>query len=244
MYPASVATKRAGTRTKLQDLERALGVRFKNHALLRQAVTHSSFLNEHPDEQLADYERLEFLGDAFLGWVVADELLKRYPSFMEGDLTRARASLVRGTTLAEIARELGAGKHLILGAGEEATGGRERGSSLAAVLEALVGAVLLDRGEKEARRLVLDWLGNAMGSLGPGGAPRDAKSSLQEACQRLGLPLPVYETIAEEGSSHAKRFTVRVMVDGEPRGDGEGNRKADAEQAAAADALTGFENES
>ncbi len=232
------------TASQLNDLERALGVRFKDRALLQQAVIHRSYLNEHPDEQVDDYERLEFLGDAFLGWVVATELFRRYPSFAEGDLTRARASLVRGTTLARIAEDLGIGKHMVLGSGEEATGGRERRTNLAAVLEALLGAVLLDRGDDEAHRLILDWLGDAMSSLDPRGAPRDAKSSLQEACQQRGLALPIYEVTGEEGPPHDKRFTVQVIVDGTPRGTGVGRRKAEAEQAAAEDALASLENES
>ena len=239
-----VANERQAETADLHDLEKALGVRFKNRALLQQAVVHRSYLNEHADEQLDDYERLEFLGDAFLGWVIANELFNRYPTFTEGDLTRARASLVRGTTLARIAADLGVGKHMILGSGEEATGGRERRTNLAAVLEALLGAVLLDRGDKGARRLILDWLGPPMDQLDPRGAPRDAKSSLQEVCQQRGLGLPVYEVVNEEGPSHNKRFTVNVMVGGTQRGTGEGKRKAEAEQAAAADALATVENES
>lgn len=228
----------------LDDLETTLGVRFKDRSLLQQAVVHRSYPPEHADEQVGDYERLEFLGDAFLGWVVANELFNRYPTFTEGDLTRTRASLVRGTTLAQIAGELGVGKHMILGTGEGVTGGRERQTNLAAVLEALLGAVLLDRGDKAARRLILDWLGQAMSDLDPGGAPRDAKSSLQEACQQRRLGLPVYEVTNEEGPSQNKRFTVRVIVDGSPRGTGEGKRKAEAEQAAAQDALARFKDES
>ncbi|MEE8518596.1 MAG: ribonuclease III, partial [Dehalococcoidia bacterium] len=188
------------------------------------------------DFDLGDYERLEYLGDAFLGWVVADELYARYPGFGEGDLTRARASLVNGKTLAEVAARLNLGRFLWLGQGEEASGGRERRSTLAAVVEAVVGAVLLDRGEKQARRLVLKWLGERLNKLDDAGAPRDAKSSLQEMAQQNALPLPTYEVLSETGPAHAKTFTVRVLVDGVERGRGSGPRKADAEQAAAAQA--------
>ena len=208
-------------------------MRFKERALLRQAVVHRSFLNEQPDVEMESYERLEYLGDAFLGWVAADELYKRYPHFDEGHLTRSRAALVRGTTLAEIAREIGVGSYLYMGQGEDETGGRERRSVLAAVAEAIVGAVLLDRGEKAAKALVLRWISPRMDALGTSGAPRDAKRALQELCQQRGLPLPVYELLTEEGPSHAKHFVVRVIVDGDPLAQGEGGRKADAEQMAA-----------
>jgi ribonuclease-3 len=218
-------------------LERTLGVRLKNKSLLRQAFVHRSYLNEHPESGLESYERLEYLGDAFLGWVIADELYRRYPGYSEGDMTRARAALVRGTTLAEIARRLDAGSFLALGDGEEATGGCDRRSTLAAVVESILGAVLLDRGEKAARALVVRWLGDLLDALPEsGGALRDAKSALQELVQRHGLPLPVYEVLDEEGPAHAKLFTVRVSVDGQALGEGEGRRKAEAEQSAAADA--------
>ena len=218
-------------------------MRFKQRALLRQAVVHRSFLNEQQGisepqgEPLQSYERLEYLGDAFLGWVVAHELFRRWPAFSEGELTRARASLVQGRTLAPIARDIGLGAYLELGQGEAGSGGRERASNLAAAFEAVVGAVLMDRGEKAARRLVLRYLGTAMDAFAPSGVPRDAKSALQELTQRLGLPLPAYELLDASGPPHARRFTVRVLVDGAPRGEGTGGRKADAEQAAAAIAL-------
>ena len=223
--------------TGVRALQRTLGLRFNDPGLLRQALTHRSLLNEHPEEPAEDYERLEYLGDAFLGWVVADELFRRCPGYSEGDLTRARVSLVRGETLAQIARQIDAGAHLIMGAGEERTGGRDRRATLAAVLEALIGAVLLDRGEAAARKLVLGWLGPRLDAIDPAGAPRDAKSALQEACQHQGLPLPAYETIDEQGLSHDKHFVVRVRVGGVEQGVGEGGRKVEAEQAAAAQAL-------
>ncbi|MDA1173047.1 MAG: ribonuclease III [Chloroflexi bacterium] len=221
----------------LETLQNAIGVQFQNTALLEQALTHRSYLNEHPGEGFADYERLEYLGDAFLGWVIADELYRRHPGFTEGDLTRGRAALVRGATLAEIARSFDAGTYLTMGSGEEATGGRDRRATLAAIVEALIGAVLLDQGDREARELVLRWLGPKLDAIDPTGAPRDAKSALQEAAQRTGIPVPVYELVREEGPSHNKTFEVRVLFDGEERGRGEGRRKVDAEQAAAAQAL-------
>jgi ribonuclease-3 len=221
-------------------MAKAIGVRFKDPGLLQQALTHRSYLNEHPDEPAEDYERLEYLGDAFLGWVVADELFAKHPSFTEGDLTRARVGLVRGETLAQIARTFDAGAYLIMGAGEERTGGRDHRQTLAAVLEALIGAVLTDQGEATARKLVLRWLAPYLREIDPTGAPRDAKSALQEACQHQGLPLPVYETIDEQGPAHDKHFRIQVLIDGVERGVGEGGRKVEAEQAAAAQALAGM----
>ena len=247
--PAAGGKTKAGGGPDWAALERVLGVRFKDRALLRQALVHRSILNEQRaqnppqaaddpgGEPLESYERLEYLGDAFLGWVVAHELFVRWPAFSEGELTRARASLVQGRTLAGIARGIGLGAYLRLGQGEGSTGGRERTSNLAAVFEAVVGAVLMDRGEKAARALVMRHLGAPMDAIAPSGVPRDAKSAFQELTQRLGLPLPAYELLTADGPPHARRFTVRVLVDGVPRGEGTGARKADAEQAAAAIAL-------
>ena len=218
-------------------LERTLGVRFNERGLLHQALVHRSFLNEHGDRALASYDRLEYLGDAFLGWVAAAELYRLYPHYDEGELTRARASLVRGETLADIARSLGLGAHLLLGQGEEASGGRDRTRNLAAALEAVIGAVLLDQGEEAARSVVLQWLNPRIRAMGDTGAERDAKSALQEFLQGQGLPLPVYETVSDSGEPHDERFAVRVLVDGCAMGKGTGRRIADAEQAAAREAL-------
>ncbi len=218
-------------------LQRAIGVKFENTGLLKQALTHRSYLNEHPGEGFEDYERLEYLGDAFLGWVIADEIYRRHPAFTEGDLTRGRAALVRGATLAQVARSFHAGTYITMGSGEEGTGGRERRGTLAAIVESLIGAVLLDKGDKVARELVLRWLGPKIEAMDPAGAPRDAKSALQETCQRKGLPSPTYELVDEEGPSHNMTFEVRVLIDGEIHGHGKGRRKVDAEQAAAAEAL-------
>ena len=238
---SSISQRRESAEPDWAALERTIGIRFKERSLLRQAAVHRSFLNEHSGEGWESYERLEFLGDAFLGWVVAHELYVMYPGFDEGALTRARAALVMGATLADVAGELRLGSYLYLGQGEEATGGRSRQTTLAAALEALIGAVLIDRGERAARRLVLRWLGQRIADIGPVGAARDAKTALQELTQKAGLPLPAYELIAEEGPPHARRYTVRVLVDDAPRGEGSGRRKAEAEQTAAAQAIRSLE---
>lgn len=218
-------------------LERTLGVRFNERGLLAQALVHRSFLNEQDDHALASYDRLEYLGDAFLGWVVAAELYRRYPSYDEGELTRARAALVRGETLAEVARSLALGDYLLLGQGEDASGGRDRTRNLAAAVEAVIGATLLDQGEGAAHSLVLRWLGPRIEAMGEAGAERDAKSSLQEFLQARGLPLPSYETLGDAGASQGGTFVVRVLIDGRALGEGAGRRRADAEQAAAHEAL-------
>ena len=218
-------------------LERSLGVRFKERALLRQAAAHRSFLNERPGLGWESNERLEYLGDAFLAWAVAQEVYSRCLGCSEGDLTRARAAMVSGKSLAAVARTVGLGAYLYLGEGEESTGGRERPSILAAGLEAVLAAVVLDRGTAAGRRLVLRWLGPQLERVTAGAVPRDAKSALQEHAQRQGLPLPAYEVVEEEGPSHNRRYRVRVSVGGRNAGEGEGRRKRDAEQAAAAEAL-------
>ncbi len=231
--------KRSGTPgdDPVRDLERALDVKFKERSLLQQAVVHRSFLNENPDSKLESYERLEFLGDAFLGLVAAEEVYRSHPEYTEGALTRARAFLVQGRTLAEVAGGLDLGRYLLMGQGEEATGGRQRRSNLAGVLEAVLGAALLDRGPAVARKLVLRWLAPYMERLDREGAPRDAKSALQELAQQRGLPLPQYRVVEETGPGHARSFTVQVSLEGRDLGEGRGRRKVDAEKAAAAVAL-------
>lgn len=221
----------------LAALERKLGVRFRERALLREALTHRSYLNEQANRKRSSYDRLEYLGDAFLGWVVAEELFARFPHFDEGDLTRARAALVRGPVLAEIADAIGLGDHLILGLGEDAGGGRGRPRNLAAALEAVLGAVLVDRGEKRARALVMGWLDDRIEAMGPERPARDAKSALQEALQQQGRPLPAYRVTRESGPPHARTFTVQAEIDGKIIGEGSGRSKSAAEQSAAQSAL-------
>ena len=242
--PASAGmTEGPGTTRASAALERTLGVRFNECGLLYEALVHRSFLNEQDDPSLASYDRLEYLGDAFLGWAAAAELYRLYPHYDEGELTRARASLVRGETLADIARSLGLGAHLLLGQGEEASGGRDRDRNLAGALEAVVGATLLDQGEETARSLVLRWLGPRIEAMGDSGAERDAKSALQEFLQGHGLPLPVYETVSDTGEPHDRTFSVRVLVDSRIMGAGTGRRRADAEQSAAQEALAALRGE-
>ncbi|MBI2873050.1 MAG: ribonuclease III [Chloroflexi bacterium] len=221
----------------LSRLEEKLGVRFRDKSVLQQALVHRSFLNEHPEWALGSNERLEFLGDAFIGLVVAEALYRNYPHYTEGQLTELRISLVRGETLAAVGGRLGIGEHLYLGRGERAAGGQERASNLAAAVEALVGATLVDRGYRAARALVLRLLKSELLQQRRRGVVRDAKSMLQELVQRCGLPAPRYRTVGVTGTPEGPRFTVEVLVGEATLGSGVGRRKVDAERQAAIRAL-------
>lgn len=225
---------------QLKRLEGALKIKFKDLTLLRQAVTHRSYVNEHPEIDTKDYERLEYLGDAFLGFVVAEELFVRYPEMQEGALTRARSLLVQGRTLAEIARTLDLGGYIYLGQGEEESGGRNRQANLAAALEAIIGATLISQGENTARNLIFALLEPRIKAIGETGAPRDPKSALQELAQKSGFALPTYRVVEEEGLSHDRRFIVEVWIGDKLAGQGRGRRKLEAEKTAAQQALLEF----
>ena len=215
-------------------LERRLGVRIRDRKLIDMALTHRSFAYEKGG--LETNERLEFLGDAVLGVIVTDALYKEYPALPEGDLAKMRAALVNMTILADVAREIGLGDAVMLGRGEAMTGGRTKPSILADTLEAVFGAVYLDRGIGEATRVILKlFLPRIRGQV-EGGTVQDYKTSLQElAAARIGN-LPEYR-ITESGPDHAKRFEATVFLAGEPHGTGDGRSKKEAEQAAAREAV-------
>ena len=221
-------------------LEEVLGTEFRDAGLLRLALVHSSYLNENPGEYPESNERLEFLGDAVLGVVVAEKLYAANPGWPEGRLTQARAALVQEATLAEAAQDIGLGKMLRMGRGEEAGGGRERPSNLSAGLEAVIGAVFLDQGYEVAREVVLRVLGERLSSLGEPEMSANPKSALQEAVQAAGLPSPSYRIVHEQGADHDRLFVAEVTVGDEVAGRGEGKRKSLAEQAAAMEALRGI----
>ncbi|MCY4578145.1 MAG: ribonuclease III [Chloroflexi bacterium] len=218
-------------------LEQRLGVTFCDKSLLTLALTHSSRLNESIDATSDCNERLEFLGDAVLGAAIAQELYARHPEQQEGVLTSMRSSIVRGETLADVARRLELGRHLLMGAGEVSTGGCERASNLAAAFEAIVGAVFLDQGYESARLFCLDKLGSHIASLNATPNPQHPKSALQELVQGKRLPAPKYRIIDTEGQPHAPTFTAEVVVDGAVLGTGTGRSKSLAEQEAAREAL-------
>ena len=218
-------------------LERELQITFRNRDLLKQALVHRSYLNERPEALQESNERLEFLGDALLSVVTAEALYHRYPKSTEGELTELRAALVRRESLAKIAQELHLGQYLYLGQGEKTSGGMDRTSNLAAVLEALVGAALVDGGYGAARELALRLLAPALEEADRQDAFRDAKSQLQEVVQRQGLPLPTYRIVETRGPEHQREFLVEVVVGDRVMGKGVGRRKSEAEKAAASEAL-------
>lgn len=210
---------------------------FRDPSLLRRALTHRSFANEHPEEALEDNERLEFLGDAVLDFVVAAFLYRRFPEMREGRLTSLRAALVRTETLASLASEFGIDRELRLGRGEEESGGRSRSPNLCAAFEAVIGALYLDQGLDAVRAWVEPILAPAVDQVLRAELDKDARSLLQEWSQaHLGLT-PVYRTVAAEGPDHAKAFTVQVSMGGQVYGEGSGRSKQAASQAAAEAAL-------
>ncbi len=223
------------------DLEKQLGVSFKDKGLLQQALVHSSFVNERPKEGTESNERMEFLGDAVLGLVVAHDLFATLPDMDEGSLTEQRTHLVRRDTLADAARRLGLGEALLLGRGEEGGGGRDRPTNLAHVYEAVVGAIYLDRGLEAASDFVRHSLSEELARVGNEPYPADAKSQLQEITQSRHQTTPHYHVTKAEGPDHARRFTVEVTVDGQTLGTGRGTSKQEAEKEAARQALTEIE---
>ena len=221
----------------LESVQQAMGVRFRDAALLRLSLTHSSYVNEHPQDAPASNERLEYLGDAFLGLVVARKLYLDHPDMSEGDLTEARASIVRGDSLSRCALDLGLGEHLLLGQGEEQTGGRTKPNNLACALEAVAGALYLDQGPEAAGAFVLRVLRPYLDAVVDRQVTQDPKSQLQETAQARGLGIPQYRTVSEWGPGHDPQFTVEVAVAGEALAQGSGRRKVDAERQAATAAL-------
>lgn len=221
----------------LPPLEAGIGVTFHNIELLRAALTHPSYANEHPEDGSATNERLEFLGDAVLGLIVAQELYTRFPAIQEGRLTEWRAQLVCGPTLARVAADvLALGPWLRLGRGEEQTGGRDRDGNLERAYEAIVGAIYLDAGLAAARGFVARTLADDLAALTGDPAVLNPKGALQQLAQdRYGRPQ--YVLLAAEGPEHARHFHVEVRVAGETMGSGGGANKQEAEKAAAREAL-------
>ncbi|MBI2846537.1 MAG: ribonuclease III [Chloroflexi bacterium] len=217
---------------------------FKNKDLLRQALVHSSYLNENPDLGLPSNEALEFLGDAILGFVVASRLYLDCPGFSEGQLTTARASVVAGKTLAKAAARLELGKHLYMGHGTEVAGGRDRERILAGALEALAGAVFLDSGLDAAERFILGTLGKEIKRAEAKDYQKDFKSRLQEEVQGKWRVTPEYIGVESAGGEYAWEFTVEVLAKDRVLGRGSGKTKREAEMEAAKAALENLEGRS
>ena len=221
----------------LENLQENLGYRFRDESLLRGALYHSSYANEHRNENIVSNERLEFLGDAVLGFVSAEFLYSRFPHAPEGELTRIRAALVREESLFEVAQALQLGECLMLGKGEESGGGRQRPSILADCTEAVFAAVYLDGGMDCARDLIHRVLLSKGDITVAESRRRDYKTELQELGQRKPHQVLRYELVGQSGPDHAKVFTVAVLLNGEPIGEGSGHSKKEAEQASARAAL-------
>ena len=218
------------------DFDRRLDLKFKNEALLCRGLTHRSYLNEHP-EALEDNERLEFLGDAVLDFLVGAWLYNRFPEMREGELTRLRSALVRTEQLAEFAGQHGFGAALRLGRGESQAGGRVRQVLLCAAFEAVIGALFIDQGFEAVQRFVEPLLEPVAEQIVANNRDMDAKSRLQELVQAQGLPAPLYHTIAASGPEHSKTFEIEVLVNGQVYGKGQGSSKQSAAQMAADAAL-------
>jgi ribonuclease-3 len=215
----------------INRLSKKIGYSFNQPTLLIQALTHRSAKGQHN-------ERLEFLGDSILGFVIAEALFEKFPKHDEGDLTRMRSSLVKGVTLAEIGRDFNLGEHLILGLGELKSGGHRRESILEDAIEAIIGAVYLDSGISQCKQLILTWFAQRLSLIKPGNEQKDPKTRLQEYLQGRKIPLPVYDVIDTSGQSHNQHFTVRCVtevVNTEVIAKGTSRRKA--EQAAAQEVL-------
>lgn len=212
-------------------LAQMLGCRIGHERLFARALTHRSAGGENN-------ERLEFLGDALLGFVVAEVLWERFPAADEGRLSRLRASLVKMESLARLARELGLGEYLHLGPGELRTGGSARDSILADALEAIFAAVYIDQGYAVAKQVILSAFGESLASLRDAEITKDPKTQLQELLQAHRRPLPDYDVVAITGSQHAQAFRVRcTLADGGQAAVGEGSSRRRAEQQAAQDML-------
>ncbi len=218
-------------------LEERLGYELQDRELLRSALTHKSFCNEHPEEVADHSERLEFLGDAVLDLVVSDWLLRSYPRWAEGELTRVRAELVSEASLAPLGEALGLGAHLRLGRGEEASGGRYKTSLLADAVEAVLGAVYRDGGLSAARQVVERLLADHLKRVVEDRIGTDFKTRLQEHLQALGAPLPSYHLLTSSGPEHQKVYTFEVRLEGRGIGTGRGRTKKAAQQQAAREAL-------
>jgi ribonuclease-3 len=218
-------------------LEERLGHRFADRGLAGRALTHPSFEHERSGAGEGDYQRLEFLGDAVLGMVLAEVLYRRFPDRSEGDLSRIRAGLADQDSLAAIARTAGLGTFIRLGRGEELSAGREKDSILSDVLEALIGAVHLDGGLTAARDLIERLFGDSLERPVAALKINDAKSELQELLSARQLPAPDYRLVEESGPPHCRLFRFQVLLGESVAGEGIGRSKKTAQQAAAVQAL-------
>lgn len=219
------------------ELEQRLGYNFRNRAFLDEALTHKSFHHEKPGQAPVYNERLEFLGDSVLGLVIVEYVFAYRSEFSESVMSKIKSFLVKGTVLSEIAKDISLGDYLRLGRGEDETGGRKKQSVLADALEAVFGAVYLDGGFDEVRRVILGLFGDRIPSVIESGQYHDYKTELQELSQNRWGMLPEYRLTAEEGDEHQKVFTVEVYIKGGLFGTGTGKSKKEAQTLAAKEAI-------
>jgi ribonuclease-3 len=231
-------------RDEFETLQHAIGYRFRDRGLVEHAMTHTSRANEDMSGGVRDNESLEFLGDAVLGFVIADVLFNEFPESDEGQKSKLKAMLVSTTTLARQAERLSLGDHLLLGRGEEKSGGRQKQALLADGYEALIAAIYLDGGVEHARAFIVREFAPLIADARRDGlAAQDYKSALQELLQGRNRALPDYRVIGTLGPDHQKLFQVQVVVDGEPLAEATGSSKKEAEQEAARAALEKLRSE-
>ena len=224
-------------RDEFEALQQTIGYRFRDRGLLEHAMTHTSRANEDVSGGVRDNESLEFLGDAVLGFLIADLLFNEFPEHDEGQKSKNKAAMVSTATLGRLAERLSLGDHLLLGRGEEKTGGRQKQALLADSYEALIAAIYLDGGIEHARAFVAREFAALVDEARVGAAGQDYKSALQELVQSRNEPLPEYRLIGTVGPDHRKLFQVEVVVNGGPVADATGTSKKEAEQEAARLAL-------
>lgn len=228
---------------KLKIFEKSTGYGFRNKSLLDQALTHKSYANEKNMERSSDNERLEFLGDSVLGVIISHTLYNECPEEDEGVLTRYKSQLVSGETLARIAKYIGIGEYILLGRGEEASGGRKHVSNLMCALEAIIGAIFLDGGLKASHSFIAKVFRPEIQLVKEGKGSKDYKSIFQQVVLKKFKTTPSYKIISEIGPDHKKHFIVEALVAGKRYGIGSGQNKKSAEQASAKEALSLLESE-
>ncbi|CAI8359612.1 MAG: Ribonuclease 3 [Chloroflexota bacterium] len=222
----------------LQDLQKIINIKFSNSALLEQAVTHKSYLNEQSNPDLQSYERLEFLGDSILGEIIAESLYIKFPQTLEGDLTKMRSSLVSGQSLFKIGQELGIEQFIITGKGEGLSNSAKKRSVVAAIFESITAAIYLDQGFDTAKEFILKTFESRLSAITPRDVHKsDPKSDLQEYTQRAFQQLPKYHIISQSGPDHEPTFEISVQIKSDIIASATGRSKSEAETKVASLAL-------
>ncbi|MDI6794664.1 MAG: ribonuclease III [bacterium] len=230
-------------REELRGLETTIGFEFKDIELLNQALTHRSYVYESEEDDVSQNERMEFLGDVVLSLSVSEYIYHTYPDYVEGELAKIRAVVVSKHILAQRARAINLGQYLLLGKGEEMTGGRDRDSIMVDAFEAVIGALFLDQGMEPANVFVLNQLKEEIEVVNRDEGMRDYKTILQEYSQNRFKALPHYEVVVVKGPDHRQTFEMSVSLKGELWGKGKGKSKKEAEQRAAYEAIRKLEEE-